>query len=99
MLSYLGFEAYDAPNMYQISTAYDQASDVLYDGYYDGVSVDYATDMFSVGVWTDLAEKASFEYALAYTGVENLTVNIFTVITVSAVKQINLWASYQLVNC
>ena len=22
MLSYLGFEAYDAPNMYQISTAY-----------------------------------------------------------------------------
>ena len=55
MLSYLGFEAYDAPNMYQITTAY---SDVLYDGYYDGVSVDYATDMFSVGVWTDLAEKA-----------------------------------------
>ena len=76
MLSYLGFEAYDAPNMYQFSYAYDYATgggQDIYDAYADGFSVDYATDMFSVGIWTDFAEKPSFEYALAFTGVENLT--------------------------
>ena len=95
MLSYLGFEAYDAPNMYQITTAY--ADMVLYDGYADGVSVDYATDMFSIGVWTDLAENPGFEYALAYTGVENLTVKyILGDYGVSGETKSTLWASYQL---
>ena len=98
MLSYLGFEAYDAPNLYQISTAYDQASyGALYDGYADGVSIDYATDMFSVGVWTDLAEKASFEYALAFTGVENLTAKyIYGDYGGSSESKQTLWASYQI---
>ena len=98
MLSYLGFEAYDAPNLYQISTAYDQASyGALYDGYADGVSIDYATDMFSVGVWTDLAEKASFEDALAFTGVENLTAKyIYGDYGGSSESKQTLWASYQI---
>ena len=98
MLSYLGFEAYDAPNMYQISTAYDQSSyGPLYDGYADGVSVDYSTDMFSIGVWADLAEKSSFEYALAFTGVENLTAKyIFADYGGSSESKQTLWASYQL---
>ena len=98
MLSYLGFEAYDAPNLYQISTAYDQASyGPLYDGYADGVSVDYATDMFSIGVWADLAEKSSFEYALAFTGVENLTAKyIYADYGGSSESKQTLWASYQL---
>jgi hypothetical protein len=100
MLSYLGFEAYDAPNMYQFSYAYDYASgggQDIYDAYADGFSVDYATDMFSVGIWTDFAEKPSFEYALAFTGVENLTAKaIFAEYGDDADDIMTLWASYQL---
>ena len=99
MLSYLGFEAYDPTNMYQFSYAYDYASGVqdIYDAYADGFSVDYATDMFSVGIWTDFAEKPSFEYALAFTGVENLTAKaIFAEYGDDADDIMTLWASYQL---
>ena len=98
MLSYLGFEAYDAPNMYQISTAYDQAAyGSMYDGYLDGASVDYATDMFSIGIWTDLLEKPSFEYALAFTGVENLTAKyIYGDYGGSTESKQTLWVSYQM---
>jgi hypothetical protein len=98
MLSYLGFEAYDAPNMYQITGAYEtQAATGLYDGYADGFSVDYATDMFSIGVWTGLEEKPSFEYAFAYTGVENLTAKyIFADYGGSSESKQTIWASYQL---
>jgi hypothetical protein len=99
MLSYLGFEAYDAPNLYQISTAYTSSKfGPLYDGYLDGFSVDYATDMFSIGVWSDLLEKPSFEYAFAYTGFENLTIKyIFGDYgdSSSESKQ-TVWGSYQL---
>ena len=99
MLSYLGYEAYDPTNMYQFSYAYDYASGVqdIYDAYADGFSVDYATDMFSVGIWTDFAEKPSFEYALAFTGVENLTAKaIFAEYGDDADDIMTLWASYQL---
>ena len=97
MLSYLGFEAYDAPNMYQISGAYTTKFGPLYDGYADGVSIDYASDMFSVGVWTDIAEKPSFEYALAFTGVENLTAKyIFGDYGGSSESKQSIWASYQI---
>jgi hypothetical protein len=98
MLSYLGFEAYDAPNLYQISTAYsNKMSTYLYDGYADGVSADYANDMLSVGIWSDLAEKPSFEYALAFTGVENLTAKyIYADYGGSNESKQTLWASYQI---
>ena len=99
MLSYLGFEAFDAPNMYQFSYAYDYATggQDIYDTYADGFSVDYATDMFSVGVWTDFAEHPSFEYALAFTGVENLTAKaIFADYGDDADDIMTLWASYEL---
>ena len=53
--------------------------------------------MFSIGVWTDLAENPGFEYALAYTGVENLTVKyILGDYGVSSETKSTLWASYQL---
>ena len=97
MLSYLGFEAYDAPNMYQISAAYETGGyGGLYDGYADGVSVDFATDVFSVGIWADLAEQTSFEYALAYTGIENLTAKyIYADYGGSSESKQTIWASYQ----
>jgi len=73
MLSYLGFEAYDPTNMYQYSTAYESIGGI-YDGYAVGASVDYVTEMFSIGIWSSLTNSSDFEYAIAYTGVENLTV-------------------------
>jgi hypothetical protein len=95
MLSYLGFEAYDAPNMYQISSAYVTSYGYLYDGYADGISVDYATDMFSVGIWAGLEEQSSFEYALAYTGIENLTAKyIYADYGGSSESKQTIWASY-----
>ena len=100
MLSYLGFEAYDPTNMYQFSYAYDYASgggQDIYDAYADGMSIDYATDVFSIGIWTDLAEQSSFEYALAYTGIENLTVKaIFADYGNDADEIMTIWASYQI---
>ena len=99
MLSYLGFEAFDAPNMYQFSYAYDYATggQDIYDAYADGFSVDYGSDMFSVGVWTDFAEHPSFEYAFAFTGIENLTAKaIFADYGDDADDIMTLWASYEL---
>ena len=99
MLSYLGFEAFDAPNMYQFSYAYDYATggQDVYDAYADGFSVDYGSDMFSVGVWTDFAEHPSFEYAFAFTGIENLTAKaIFADYGDDADDIMTLWASYEL---
>ena len=99
MLSYLGFEAFDAPNMYQFSYAYDYATggQDIYDAYADGFSVDYGSDMFSVGVWTDFAEHPSFEYAFAFTGIETLTAKaIFADYGDDADDIMTLWASYEL---
>jgi hypothetical protein len=97
MLSYLGFEAYDAPNMYQITSAYQTGNyGDLYDGYADGVSIDYSTDMLSIGIWADLFEQNSFEYSLAYTGIENLTAKyIYADYGASSESKQTIWASYQ----
>ena len=78
MLTYMGFEAYDPTNMYQYSYAYDGGDAVnngqtIYDAYDVGVSVDYATDTYSIGVWTSAENSAGYELALAYTGIENFT--------------------------
>jgi hypothetical protein len=81
MLTYMGFEAFDAPAMYQMTYAYDvvhantagAGPQDIYDAYDYGASVDYGTDMFSVGLWSSLEDSAGYEIALAFTGVENLT--------------------------
>jgi hypothetical protein len=106
MLSYLGFEAYDPTNMYQYSYAYDGldgAGQDIYDGYATGASIDYGTDMFSLGVWSSLTNSPDLEYALAFTGVENLTVKAIyadygkdsTTSTGTKAKS-TYWASYQI---
>ena len=76
MLTYMGFEAYDPTNMYQYSYAYDYgnyAVQSIYDAYDVGVSIDYATDTYSIGLWTSAENSAGYELALAYTGIENFT--------------------------
>lgn len=100
MLSYLGFEAYDAPNMYQYSYAYDagaggvNGSQNIYDGYDDGVSLDYGSDMFSFGVFASAESDGGYEYALGFTGIENLTVKAIMA-DWGTYEVTTLWASYQ----
>jgi len=105
MLTYLGFEAYDPINMYQYSSAYaDSLANTyghIYDAFATGASVDYASDVFSIGVWTSVGESADFEYAFAYTGIENLTVKAIiadygTNSTGPFEGKSTYWASYQL---
>jgi len=83
-LSYIGFEAFDPINMYQISYAYDHTGGVqdIYDAYRDGVSASYVADLFSISAFAHYgelgadatAEDIGFEYVFAFTGVENLVV-------------------------
>ena len=100
MLSYLGFEAYDAPNMYQYSYAYDagaagvNGNQNIYDGYDDGISLDFGNDMFSFGVFASAESDGGYEYALAFTGIENLTVKAIMA-DWDTYEVTTLWASYQ----
>lgn len=99
MLSYLGFEAYDPTNMYQYSYAYDAdgvgGPQDIYDAYDDGFSIDYATDMFSVGIFASAEQDGGYEYAFAFTGIENLTVKAIMA-DWDAYETTTYWASYQM---
>jgi len=100
MLSYTGFEAYDPINMYQFSYAYDAADGFsggqdVYDAYDDGMSIDYATDAFSIGLWSSVEEDGGFEYAFAFTGIENLTAKAIMA-DWDAYEIYTYWLSYQM---
>ena len=104
MLSYLGFEAYDPTNMYQYSYAYDadgflgagyEGAQDVYDAYDDGVSLDFANDMFSVGIFASVEQDGGYEYALAFTGIDNLTVKAIMA-DWDAYEKTTYWASYQM---
>jgi len=101
MLSYMGFEAFDPTNMYQFSYAYDvEGAQDIYDAYDTGASIDYSSDMFSVGLWSSLESDAGFEYAFAFTGVENLTAKAiwsdFSAPGSGAYEKSTFWVSYQM---
>jgi hypothetical protein len=99
ILSYQGFETYDATGLYQFSYAGDTSngrSGVLYSaGYAVGASADGSMGDIDYGVWigdTD-SSTASFEYLLAYNGIENLTVK-FIYADDPSYETVNAWASY-----
>ena len=95
ILSYQGFETYDATGLYQFSYA-GAGGDPLYSaGYAVGACADYVTDAYALGVWigdTDDSDQ-SYEFLAAYTGVENLTVKVIYADD-PGYETINVWASY-----
>ena len=98
MLSYLGFEAYDPIDMYQYSYAYDAdgvgGPQDIYDRYDDGISLDYSNDMFSLGFFASAETDGGYEYAFAFTGLENLTVKAIMA-DWDGYETTTFWASYQ----
>ena len=101
ILSYQGFETYDATGLYQFSYAGPggAAGSPLYSAAYAvGASADGSMGDFDYGVWVgdDAAGNSgtnSFEYLLAYNGIENLTIKAIIADDPSYDTD-NIWASY-----
>jgi hypothetical protein len=96
ILSYQGFETYDATGLFQYSYQ-GAANSVVYSaGYAYGASADYATDDYALGLWVGEADdSASIEFLAAYTGIEDLTVK-FIYADDPGYETINIWASYDI---
>ena len=95
ILSYQGFETYDATGLYQFSYAGADGSALYSAAYAVGACADYSTGDFDLGVWIgDTTEsELSYEYLVAYNGVENLTVKLIFADD-PGYETTNLWASY-----
>ncbi len=94
ILSYQGFETFDATGLYQYSYS-GSGGAVLYSAEYAfGASADYVTDDYSLGFWIgDNGGEASTEYLFAYTGVEDLTLK-FIFADDPGYESFNVWGAY-----
>ena len=95
ILSYQGFETFDATGLYQFSYAGLDNTPLYSAGYAVGASADGSMGDFDYGVWvgdTDTGTN-SFEYLLAYNGIENLTIKAI-IADDPGYDTTNLWASY-----
>jgi len=95
ILSYQGFETFDATGLYQFSYAGVGGASLYTAAYAVGASADYSAGDYDLGVWvgdSDTAEQ-SFEYLLAYNGIEDLTVK-FIYADDPSYETTNIWASY-----
>lgn len=100
ILSYQGFETFDATGLYQFSYAGSSLVNggVMYSaGYAVGASADGSMGDIDYGVWVGDTDSGtnSFEYLLAYNGIENLTVK-FIYADDPGYETTNVWASYDL---
>lgn len=95
ILSYFGWETYDATGLYQYSYAYRDQSP-LYPAYAVGASIDYVTDDYALGFWAGDADdgKISLEFMAKYTGIEGVT--LFAAYADDpGYESYNFWASYE----
>ena len=103
ILSYQGFETFDATGLYQWSYASSTANGnglgtgpAMYSAAYAvGASADGSVGDFDYGVWIGDGPQSdnSYEYLLAYNGVENLTVKVILADD-PGYETFNAWASY-----
>ncbi|NCG08158.1 MAG: hypothetical protein GWO81_01085 [Verrucomicrobia bacterium] len=94
ILSYQGFEAFDATGLYQYSYSGLGGNPLYSAGYAFGASADYAVGDYAVGFWVgDNSGAASTEYLFAYTGIENATVKVIYADD-PGYESFNVWASY-----
>ena len=95
ILSYLGWESFDATGLYQYSYAYGLGG-VVIPGYAVGASLDYVTDDFSFGIWVGDSDDHDISYELMgkYTGVEGFTFFVGWADD-PAYETLNFWASYE----
>ena len=96
ILSYQGFETYDATGLFQYSYQGYGNSPVYSAAYAYGACADYVTDDYALGFWIGEADdSASVEFLAAYTGIEDLTVK-FIYADDPGYETVNIWASYNL---
>lgn len=96
ILSYQGFETFDATGLYQFSYQGANNSVVYSAGYAYGACADYSTDDYALGLWIgENDDSASVEFLAAYTGIEDLTVK-FIYADDPGYETINIWASYDI---
>jgi hypothetical protein len=97
ILSYQGFETYDATGLYQFSYAGASNTPLYSAGYAVGASADGSAGDIDYGIWVGDTDSGtnSFEYLLAYNGVENLTVK-FIYADDPGYETVNVWASYDI---
>lgn len=106
-LSYLGYEAFDAVNMLQIS--YANAGVGAIPAYHNGIKLDYAGDVISAGLsisdsirggtgfWTgdeDFSDGLGYEGYVSYKGIDKLTV--FAGIGFEDSDTLGDWVTYNL---
>jgi hypothetical protein len=97
ILSYQGFETFDATGLYQFSYAGPDSTPLYSAGYAVGASADYSTGDFDLGVWIGdtTTSELSYEYLVAYNGIENLTIKLIYADD-PGYETTNIWASYDL---
>jgi len=96
ILSYQGFETYDATGLYQFSYAGAVNTPLYSAGYAVGASADYSAGDFDLGLWVGdtTSSDLSYEYLVAYNGIENLTIKAIYADD-PGYETINVWAAYE----
>ena len=103
ILTYQGFEAYDATGLYQFSYSGPDGNSLYSATYAVGASADYSGSVFDLGFWVgdtdadpdtgDLSGDMSYEYYVSYNGIENLSLNLILADD-PGYDTTNIWASY-----
>ncbi|MDP4610141.1 MAG: hypothetical protein NWT02_03025 [Opitutales bacterium] len=99
ILSYQGFETYDATGLFQYSAQGWTGTSHAYvysAAYAYGASADYVTDAYALGLWIgEVDDELSYEFLAAFTGIEGLTAK-FIYADDPGYETFNFWASYDI---